>query len=189
MTTLKQDGPGAPLAVVEVDPAVPPATLSGRVGTPSSASNHPALPLELSFWAAGAVPTWRSGAAAAPLAVFHGVNPDIEGAFQIDDLSPALLPAGLYDLRVQRPGSLAVLAAGIKLPALPGAEVHFRHPPAGDLDGDNLVDAVDIQSLRASFGRQGGHAAFNPLADFNGDGLVDGQDFSLLARNYQKRGD
>jgi hypothetical protein len=50
--------------------------------------------------------------------------------------------------------------------------------PAGDLNGDGVVNGADLAILLAAWGTAGG------LADLNGDGLVDGADLSILLSEW-----
>jgi hypothetical protein len=55
-------------------------------------------------------------------------------------------------------------------------------PATGDLNGDGVVNCVDIAIVRASFGRRSGQPGFDPRADTNGDGVVDIRDLAVVAR-------
>lgn len=59
----------------------------------------------------------------------------------------------------------------------------------GDVDGNNIVDSLDLLALKASFARLTGETGFNGNADFNEDRVVDAQDFSSLSRNFNQRGE
>lgn len=49
-----------------------------------------------------------------------------------------------------------------------------------DLNGDNVVDAVDAQLFSDAF------FANDALADRNGDGVIDGEDFNVFSQDYLK---
>lgn len=92
-------------------------------------------------------------------------------------------PAGTYTLRISAPGYLAAkksitIVAGTPLVV---AKVTLL---AGDLNGDNNIDALDLISLGAAF------EVSPPLsaADLNADGRVDLFDLTLLATNWRKTG-
>jgi len=57
----------------------------------------------------------------------------------------------------------------------------------GDVDGNNVVDNLDLVALKSSFARLTGEAGFNGNADFNDDRVVDAQDFSRLSWNFNQR--
>jgi trimeric autotransporter adhesin len=41
---------------------------------------------------------------------------------------------------------------------------------SGDVNGDGVVNCVDLDAVKASFGKKLGQPGFNPNADVNGDG-------------------
>ena len=55
--------------------------------------------------------------------------------------------------------------------------------PAGDIDGNNIVEAGDYFALASAW------YTTNPVADLNGSGLVDIEDYFLLASRWQQTGD
>jgi hypothetical protein len=54
--------------------------------------------------------------------------------------------------------------------------------PAGDLNGDGVVNCADLALIKASFGKTVGQAGFDIRADVNGDGVVNILDLSAEAR-------
>ncbi len=54
--------------------------------------------------------------------------------------------------------------------------------PAGDINGDNTVNILDMAYLARHYGTS------NPLADLNGDGTVNILDLALCAKNYWQQG-
>jgi hypothetical protein len=182
-----------PLARLRVDPDQPPAELRGLMAP--SAAGEGALPgaaaLSVSFWAPGAEPPWRGGAAQ-PVAVFDQVPADSQGAFRVSDVAPQVLPAGSYHVRVKAPGSLsqkalevwAAPAAGAAAPRLSFGPLRY-----GDANGDDGVDAADLALVQAAFGRQAGDPGYLTPADFAADQVVDGQDFSRMAASFHQVGD
>lgn len=54
--------------------------------------------------------------------------------------------------------------------------------PAGDANGDNIIDIFDLAYLGAHYETN------DALADFNGDGLVDIFDLAMAAKNYEQKG-
>jgi hypothetical protein len=61
--------------------------------------------------------------------------------------------------------------------------------PAGDVNGDNVVDLSDFSELATAFGSSAGESNWDPNADLNCDGVVDMTDFGLLAANFGQQGD
>jgi hypothetical protein len=77
------------------------------------------------------------------------------------------------------PGSLQVI------PELPpsGGIVHcIASRISGDVNGDGVVNCVDLDAVKASFGKKLSQPEFNPNADVNGDGVVNVLDLSIVAR-------
>ena len=53
---------------------------------------------------------------------------------------------------------------------------------AGDMNGDNVVDILDLANLAQRY------QSTDPMADLNADGIVDILDLALVAGNYQRQG-
>ncbi len=66
---------------------------------------------------------------------------------------------------------------------LPDAVVSLRvlH---GDVNGDGVVNAVDLSGVRNSYGKSAGQAGFDPRADLNVDGVVNSVDTAVIRANY-----
>jgi hypothetical protein len=180
----------SPLARINVDPAPAPVGLAGRVQRPGwqhagATSSHL---VSVSFWEPGALPPWLGGQAR-PAAVFDAVTLDPLGTFQVDDVTLAVLPPGMYDVRVKLPGGLSQPALGVRLPPASGAILAFGPPRHGDVNGDDRVDHADLAALKAAFGRLATDAGYRAHADFNADQVVDGQDFSILALHFGQHGE
>ena len=89
--------------------------------------------------------------------------------------------AGTYTLRLSAPGYLAAqkpvtLVAGTPLLI---AEITLL---AGDINGDNKIDSLDLFSFGAAYEI----SPTMPAADLNGDGAVNLFDLTLLAKNWRK---
>ena len=52
----------------------------------------------------------------------------------------------------------------------------------GDVNGDGVVNCLDLNLMKASFGKKTGQPGFNPSADLNHDGIVNVLDLSIVAR-------
>ena len=53
----------------------------------------------------------------------------------------------------------------------------------GDINRDNVVDALDLNLVRAAFGQRCSAAGYNAAADVNSDCIVDVRDLSYVAQN------
>ena len=117
---------------------------------------------------------------------------DSEGHFQIRDIPATLVPPGVYDLRIRGESTLSSLDSGVAIPSGSSPSVTTVSPERlrqGDIDANNLVDDLDLEALKASFGKLEIDDGYNPIADFNRDKVIDGQDFSRLAQNFGARGE
>ena len=122
----------SPLAAVHLGATHASVDLHGQI-TPQFPADGPdgswpTRKLTVSFWEAGAIPSWRQGDDS-PLATFFNLFTDHQGRFLVSDISPDLLPVGVYDLRVWAPGTLASIVPNITLPS-PGSP-----PPSGPTSG------------------------------------------------------
>ena len=65
--------------------------------------------------------------------------------------------------------------------AEPGLWADLRlHVKSADLNGDGVVDVLDLALLAQSYGRTHGDRHYSEAADLNGDGLVDDEDAAAL---------
>ncbi len=53
----------------------------------------------------------------------------------------------------------------------------------GDVNGDGVVNCVDFDLVKASFGKSKSQPGYNPAADTNNDGAVNILDLSIVSRN------
>lgn len=178
---------GTPLATVNIGPAGGTVQLEGQLARQRPTS------LVITFWEPGSLPPWRKGAAT-PMATFYDVLADAGGVFRVPDLSPSVLPAGAYDLRVKGRSTLAVLVPNVSMPETAsnstGPAIVNIAPGQlrdGDIDSNHIVDRLDLLALKGSFGRLAGSPGYDHRADFNQDSLVDSQDFSRLAQSYNSQ--
>jgi hypothetical protein len=57
----------------------------------------------------------------------------------------------------------------------------------GDINGDSVVDYLDLATFAAGYGTAQGDAAYKRSADLNSDGYVNHLDLAILASNYSPR--
>ena len=98
------------------------------------------------------------------------------------------VPPGIYTMHVKGAKYLAVNVP-INAPnnSVNGLSVLL---PAGDANGDNVVDIGDFGLLVNAYGTDSATAGsgYDASADFNGDGVIDIADFGLLVNNYGNQG-
>jgi hypothetical protein len=56
-----------------------------------------------------------------------------------------------------------------------------------DIDGDGVVDILDIAIVAKAYGSYPGHPRWNPAADLDGSGTVDILDVAKVAKDYGKK--
>ena len=160
------------------------ANFAGRValeGVKDLSKTNPAVPLgtlHLSFRTPGT--TTEIAGADAALTTAAG------SAFGTFTLTNA--PNGTYDVAIQSSKSLRVVVPNVTITAvtvLPDVTL-----PAGDANGDNMVDIGDFGVLVNAYNGDvtlpGSN--YDSQADFNYDGVVDIADFGLLVNEYGNAG-
>jgi hypothetical protein len=119
---------------------------------------------------------------------------DSSGYFTIN---PGNLPIGTYSWRVKgphgtpdtntTPGFLAN-SGTLVLTGTSGSTIEMGLMRAGDANNDNVVDVLDFNLLKNSFGLPQGAPGYEPRADFNGDAVIDILDFNLIKGNFGQPG-
>lgn len=59
---------------------------------------------------------------------------------------------------------------------------YFPTAVVGDVDGDGQINCVDLEVVRAAFGKRTGQAGYDPRADVNSNGAVDVNDLAVVSR-------
>ena len=108
---------------------------------------------------------------------------DASGNFSIEGV-----PAGTFDLFAKMDGYLQKGSYNQMLAPGPNA-MAFGALLAGDINGDNLVNALDLSSIIGAFNTQPGDPNYIESADFNCSSAIDGVDLSALIGNYNLQGD
>jgi len=107
---------------------------------------------------------------------------DANGEFTLQGLEP-----GTYEVAVKHSNHLQIVET-ITLVAGSNS-LTVRTLPAGDVNDDNQVTALDFSALATTFNLSEGDANYNAGADFNGDDAVTALDFSLLTTNFNVSGE
>jgi hypothetical protein len=93
------------------------------------------------------------------------------------------LPNGSYDWRVKGPLYLAN-SGNVTLSGAPTTNVEIGLMRVGDCNNDNVINIVDFNILKVTFGKALGDPGYDGRADFNGDNVVSVQDFNLQKGNF-----
>ena len=119
------------------------------------------------------------------------VTPDpIDGSFSYT--IPTTL-YGTYDVAIKGPKNLSVVVAGVDTTKQGLGSLNLTLP-AGDANGDNVVDTSDFNILAGAFGatfdpnQPNSVTGYDPTADFNYDGTIDTSDFNLLVGEFGNSG-
>jgi hypothetical protein len=107
---------------------------------------------------------------------------DANGAFQLNNIPP-----GLYSLAIKGSKWLQKVVT-VDTTGGDVSGVSTTLPP-GDINGDNVVNILDLGLLADAFGSDPSSAKWNPDADLNDDGTVNISDLGLLADSFGKTGD
>jgi sugar lactone lactonase YvrE len=110
------------------------------------------------------------------------VTPDRNGDFTIPNLPRALYRVSVQGAKWLRQTQWTDATSG---DVIKTAFYLF----AGDANGDNAVDGLDLNLLFQAFDTVPGDAFWNPFADFNCDNSCDVLDLDLLIRNFAMQGD
>jgi hypothetical protein len=152
-----------------------------------STAGEPACPL-----------TAQTGSSSIRVSLGTGINPASVDASLLDtsgqliaklpvDASGTLslqIAAGNYTLRLSEPGHLPAQKTVSLLAGQP-LEISAASLPAGDINADSSIDALDLISLGAAYDTNRDQ---QPAADLNGDGVIDLLDLTLLAKNWRETG-
>jgi hypothetical protein len=154
-----------------VAPALPPVTVSGTLTLPGVAASAEAQTLTFTLRYVLNYQTVRTDTATLHLG----------DTFTLTDV-----PAGHYLLHVKGGPWLAKNVSVNAIRDVSGLSVTLL---AGDINGDNIVNIVDLGLLASAFNSTPTSSNWNANADLNADGKVDIADLSLLADSFGKTGD
>lgn len=116
-------------------------------------------------------------------------GPDYEYATSTDNSGffTVTVPAsGTYNWRVKDLQTLANAGNVTVLSGTTNQEMDLLLE--GDASSDNIVDSLDFNILRRTFGLSVGDPGYDGRADFNGDNMVDASDFNLFKINFGSGG-
>ncbi|GIQ62892.1 hypothetical protein PACILC2_14600 [Paenibacillus cisolokensis] len=107
------------------------------------------------------------------------------GTISADGGYTITVPAGTYTVRIVVPGHIG---ASESVRVNGNVNLDFGPLTAGDVNGDGVVDLVDLQLAAKAFGKTRGTAwpnAAASAADINRDGAVDLLDVSFILANFE----
>lgn len=104
------------------------------------------------------------------------VNANADGTFNFS------APAGTYTITATASGFLSAQGS-ITLTNGTIRTMATVSLPAGDIDGNSVIDQFDAMTIGMSY-----NTAIPPAADLNNDGTINVLDLELLAANYRKAG-
>jgi fibronectin type 3 domain-containing protein len=108
------------------------------------------------------------------------ITTDTSGAYTID--VPSGLP-GSVTLKPVMLGYLSRLLTGVDLINTSVLNVNLPTLPAGDFNGDGLINSLDFSYMNTNWGTA------DALADINRDGTVNSLDFAYLSNNWLLTGE
>ena len=97
------------------------------------------------------------------------------------------IPAGPYNILVKVQGALAVLKTGVILTGGDNS-LSVGSVILGDLNNNNVINALDLSLFSPSFGTSLGSPGYNFLADLNCDGVINFFDVSIFGTGFNKSG-
>ena len=92
-------------------------------------------------------------------------------------------PAGKYTVRIRVPGCLTYTVENATVLKDNIVSVGTVEPLAGDVNGDDMINIMDMAAFRQNFGKTG-EAILNPYTDTNGDGMVNIMDMGTFRANF-----
>ena len=148
----------------------PPVTISGRVELEDCASTLD-VPISFSFRPNDGCPS-----------LTLTVVPDVNGNFAIPNV-----PRAVY--YVSAKGSKWLRQTMLVNTTFGDVDSMTFFLLAGDANGDNAIDGLDLSIFIRAFDSSPDEGAWNPRADFNCDNIVDVYDLDIFIRNFDAVGD
>lgn len=97
----------------------------------------------------------------------------------------AKVPAGVYDIVIQKPGYLAYTVSGVRVSGRDISIPELAILP-GDLNGDGKINTKDFAVFMRGFSTKPEYAHLRELADFDEDGTLNVTDLGAIKPNYDK---
>ena len=91
---------------------------------------------------------------------------------------------GTFDVTVKQPGYLTHTVKNVT-PNGSDVDLGVITLVAGDVNGDNMINIMDMGAFRANFGKVGANI-LDPFTDVNGDGMVNIMDMGIFRANFGK---
>jgi hypothetical protein len=99
------------------------------------------------------------------------------------------IPPGTYDIGCKRKCYLRKIVRNVAVYEGKTTEEVDFHLIAGDINGDNRINVLDLNLLKSSYGSSGGQARYNQDADIDNTGAINVLDLNLFKSNYGSAGD
>ncbi len=109
---------------------------------------------------------------------------DASGSFRVN---VAGLPNGTYDWRVKGPQYLSK-SGTVVIDGSPQVNFEVGLMLVGDINNDDVVNVVDFNMMKLTFGKTVGDPGYDARADFNGDQGINITDFNLEKNNFGQTG-
>ena len=108
-----------------------------------------------------------------------------DGSYSLAVPVAASAPAAeTYTLTVRQPGCLTYTERNLTVVAGQPIPTIDLRPLAGDINGDGVINSVDLTYLLSEFNKNPGT---HPYADVNGDGIVNSVDLTYLLAGFNKK--
>lgn len=151
------------------------ASLVGHViwqGRPAQPNNLQQLPVTI---------TLKSGVSEIN---YPPMTTDGSGSFNVN---VGGLPDGTYNWRVK--GSQYLSRSGsVVIDGSPQINLEVGLMTVGDINNDDVINVVDFNMMKQTFGKTAGDPGFDPRADFNGDNAINIVDFNYEKNNFGQTG-
>jgi hypothetical protein len=128
------------------------------------------------------VDIYANGNTSTPAYTFN-VTTDQSGNFSISNI-----PVGTYTIAVKNAHTLKRVLADQVL-VVGNNALNFGTLLEGDVNGNNVINALDLSTLVLSYLKIVGDAGYNSNADLNNNQVVNALDLSLLVANYLTAGE